>query len=151
LTLLLVLEVHVEGSGVALVSVETRELGQLVAVLGIFDCTKLDDRAINLLDLLPLLRVLLLNLLEKLDETLENDALELLQESVRLKSLSGDVERKIIGYQEMSAKGGQGQDSLLTVNDDLDPARPLGESIFTEVRGDECSLDEKLDVVGFVF
>lgn len=105
LTLLLVLEVHIKGGRVPLVGVEASEFGQLLAVLGVFNGAQLDDGTIDPLDFLPFFGVLLLNFLQKLDETLEDDALELLQEPVRLKSLTGDIERKVIGCHEISAEG----------------------------------------------
>jgi hypothetical protein len=74
LALLLVLDVHVERSVVALVGSEAAEFGQLITVLRILNSAQFDNIAIDLLDLLELLGILLLNFVEELNEALQDNA-----------------------------------------------------------------------------
>lgn len=51
-------------------------------VFQVLDSTKLEDRTICILDLLELICILLRNSHEDLDQTFDDDGLELLQESI---------------------------------------------------------------------
>ena len=91
-----------------MVGSEATELRQLIAILGVFNGAQLDNVAIYFLNLLKLLRVLLLKFGKKLDESLQNDASQLLQELVGLQGLARYVQRKIVGcsltYERRSSK-----------------------------------------------
>lgn len=86
----------VERGAVPLVGCEPCQSNQLVAVLVILHSAQLEDGPIGLHGLFPLFGVFLRNAGEKLDETLENNAFQLSEETRRLKCLAGDVESQVL-------------------------------------------------------
>jgi len=96
LTLLLVLNVLFKGSHIALVGCESGKRSKFLAVFSVLDCTQLENRAINILNLLKSLRFFLFDFAHELYQSLENDALELSKKLVGLESLARNVERKVI-------------------------------------------------------
>lgn len=98
LTLLLVFKILIKRGGIALVACETGEGSKFLAILGIFNSTKLEDRTIDVLNLLKFLRIFLFDLGQKLKKVLKNNALELPEEAIGLKSFTRNVERKVISY-----------------------------------------------------
>lgn len=54
-----------------------------------------------------------------------DNVLDLLEEPLGLKSLTGDVQGEVVG-----------------VNDNFDPANPLGQLVFSEIAGDKYAFDE---------
>ena len=99
LALFPLLDVRIQANTLTLVRVETNEsrnflLRRLVLR---FDSAKLGDVVVGLANFFELSWVVLEYPLEQLDVSLDEDALELLEELGRLERLARNVERKVIG------------------------------------------------------
>ncbi len=105
LTLLLVFKVLIKGGSIALVACETSKRNEFLAILGVFNSTEFEDRTVDVLDLLELLRILLFELCQKLEKMLDNNAFKLFKETIRLKSFTRNIERKIIGFTKGQVSG----------------------------------------------
>jgi hypothetical protein len=75
------------------IGVEACQSRQFIAILGIFDSTQFQDSTVRLDQIGKFLAIFLGNTSEKLNESLNEGLLELLEENRRLQGLAGDVQR----------------------------------------------------------
>lgn len=124
---------HLVESGVfPLGGLETDKVHEPIPALGILDGTEFEDHPVVLRDQSPLLGVFGCQLVEQDQEMSQNDAPHLLNEFGRLKGLAGDIEREVVG-----------------VDNNSNPAGPLGEPVGTKLGSDENMLDHESDILLF--
>ena len=99
LALFPLLDVRIQANILTLVRVETSESGNFLLSRYVLrlDSAKLGDIVVGLANFFEFSWVVLERPLEQLDVSLDEDALELLEELGRLERLSRNVERKVIG------------------------------------------------------
>jgi hypothetical protein len=90
-------DVRVKRSSVALIRGKAAQSRQLLAVLGVLDSGHLQNRAIGILKLPPLVVIVGLKPVEELDKPLENNGTHLLDKSLRLEGFTGDIKREVVG------------------------------------------------------
>ena len=108
---------------------ETDEVNEPVPVLGILRGTKLENNPIILRDQSPLLGVFRCQLVEQDQEVSQNDAPHLLNEFRGLQGLTRDTEREVV-----------------SIDDNLDPTGPFGESVGTKLGSDKDVFDHQSDI-----
>jgi hypothetical protein len=122
----------IESDVLPLSGLETDKVHESVPVLGILDGTELEDHPVVLRDQSPLLGVFGCQLVEQDQEVSQNDTPHLLDEFGGLQSLTRDIEREVVG-----------------VDDNSNPAGPLGESVGTKLGSDEDVFDHESDILLF--
>jgi hypothetical protein len=122
----------IESDVFPLSGLETDKVNKSVPVLGILGGTELENHPIVLCDQSPLLGILSRQLVEQDQKVSQNDAPHLLHEFRGLQSLTRDIKREVVG-----------------IDDDLNPAGPLGESIGTKLGGDKDVFDHKSNILLF--
>lgn len=122
----------IESDVFPLSRLETDEIDESIPVLGIFGSTKFENHSIVLRDQSPLLGIFGRQLVEQDQKVSQDDAPHLLHELRGLQSFSRDIEREVV-----------------SVDDDLNPASPLGESVGTKLGGDEDVLDHESYILLF--
>ena len=76
---------------------EACQCDQLLTVLRVFNCTELEYVSVDLLGLIELFWLIFGEPCKCLDDTLQDDLLNLTEERCVLKRLTGDSQRQVVG------------------------------------------------------
>lgn len=120
----------IESDTLPLSGIKANEFKKSIPVLMIFRGTELENNPVILRDQSPFLGVFLCKLVEQNQEMPQDYPLHLLEEFGGLQSLTGDIEREVV-----------------SIDDNLDPAGPLGESLGTELGSNKNVFDHELDIL----
>ena len=122
----------VESDVLPLGGLETDKVHEPIPALGILDGAELEDHPVVLRNQSPLFGVFGCQLVEQDQEVSQNDAPHLLDEFGGLQGLTGNIEREVVG-----------------IDNNSNPAGPLGEPVGTKLGSDEDVLDHESDILLF--